>query len=66
MTVSYTHLDVYKRQTGRRQDLGALRGDDPRHHRKHTDGAEGNNERHHALDDRIERCLLYTSCGNCG
>jgi len=39
----------------RAEDLRALRGDDPRHHRKHTDGAEGNDERHHALDDRIER-----------
>ena len=39
----------------RAEDLRALRGDDPRHHRKHTDGAEGNDERHHTLDDRIER-----------
>jgi len=36
------------------EDLGALIGDDPGHHRKNADGAEGNDEGHHAVNDAIE------------
>ena len=50
-----SEVGATKHDTKRRQDLGALRGDNPCHHREHADGAEGNDERHHALDDRIER-----------
>ena len=36
------------------EDLGTLRGNDPSHHGEHADGAERNDEGHHALDDRVE------------
>ena len=36
------------------EDLGALIGNDPGHHRENADGAEGNDEGHHAVNDAIE------------
>ena len=39
----------------RAEDLRALRGDDPGHHRKYADGTQRDDESHHALNDRIER-----------
>ena len=38
----------------RAEDLRALRGDNPGHHRKYADGTQRDDERHHALNDRIE------------